>query len=745
MIVSGVVVVLLALTIFVLPTPLARYFIQSQLTALGIESDGTETIEVDLWNSHVRAGPLRFHGATTRDGEIGEVSFDYSVRQLLEGNAFVRTFSLRGIDVFIARQEDGSIELNGVNLFSVARTSQDSTDEESRTDEEQAQFGFGVEGFEFTDSKLVFEDVTGGLLSLELQRLTLDNLRSWTPDEPTTFTLEGRLNEMQVSLDGTVLPLSDPLHIRLNSAVQGVTIERLARFVGPTGLVRQEGSLDTRVHYDFAFHRDGRIETTVDGSYRFADMAITTAAGDELTIEGARLDLDVQTERLPDESSSAVGGLKLRVEPLSFSAASGDGVRLGSIELSFDDLDFRKSAEKRRTLLDWTPADDAGGAAAGTTDGIIDLAIGQVVDLARAAIGHYIELDGRPGLILEDGVLRNAGRGDEPGKELRFDRLTMSLGEVTNEALDAGWRATMGLETTVQGLHAADDGDAGEARVTEARLASRAIDLSVTTGTVKLAFDLSTVLKTLAASNPEGASVALDTLSLSTDGMSVSREGDQREATGPLVLEMEALEASLPDSGGADGKMAMSAKTLGLRLSPVSLNEGDAASISFAGGLEATGLSLGLQGQDPLSLALAEVRTDFQDLRVSPLGADARVEGGLAARLAGLSVEAGQGDGAFSLSLNAAKAQVGGLQASGFDADPRVSVASGLTSLSGFSGDLPVGGGRNVTTSLEALEAPFSELVLQDQDVRGAGDLDVSGIAMNTGKEARSRASAWRS
>jgi hypothetical protein len=110
------VLTLFVLVVFVLPSPLARYVIDSQLENLGIQHDGIETVDIDLWNSHVRAGPVTFHSGEAQQGQIGETGFDYSFTAVFKGRAFVQTFYLHGVDLYIARLEDGAIEINGINL-----------------------------------------------------------------------------------------------------------------------------------------------------------------------------------------------------------------------------------------------------------------------------------------------------------------------------------------------------------------------------------------------------------------------------------------------------------------------------------------------------------------------------------------------------------------------------------------------------------------------------------------------------
>ncbi|MFT5447419.1 MAG: hypothetical protein ACI9DC_002594 [Gammaproteobacteria bacterium] len=208
----------------------------------------------------------------------------------------MKTFYLRGVDLAVARSEDGAIVINGVNLRAIAQDAAGDADVDVDSDanESEARFQAGVERFEFSDSQLTFKDVAGGVLTMELQRLTLERLRTWTPQEPAAFSLQAGLNEMALTLDGTVLPLSDPLRVTLNSRLEDVTLERVARFAGPTGLTAQQGRLDTQVHYAGSIHCDGRIEGTVDGTYHLKGLEIATPAGEQAKVGEAVLKFDLR-------------------------------------------------------------------------------------------------------------------------------------------------------------------------------------------------------------------------------------------------------------------------------------------------------------------------------------------------------------------------------------------------------------------------------------------------------------------
>ncbi|MGD1879145.1 MAG: DUF748 domain-containing protein [Kiloniellaceae bacterium] len=740
---AGIALLLFVLVVFVLPTPLARYVIEAQLENLGIQHDGIDTVDIDLWNSHVRAGPVQFHAGNAERGQIGDTGFDYSFGAFFKGRAFVQTFYLSGVDLHIARLEDGAIEINGINLREIAgRQDAAAAEPASETDDdggsEDGGFQFGVERFEFTDSQLVFEDVGGGTAVIDLDRLTLNKLLTWTPEAPTTFALEGRLNEMQLSLDGTVTPLDDPLLLTFHSRISGITLDRVARFVGPTGLARQSGTLDTDVNYAYSIHRDGRIEGTVDGSYNFTDFEIATPEGETAALGKALLKVDLRQSLQSDGSASAIGQLTLDAAPLSVATARGDAVEIGGIKLAFADLDFRKDAEPRRRL--WEPE-----ASATTTDKlaqgvptIVELMVGWVRDLGREALDHHLTINGLPSLTLEDGMIRVAARDGVPGQELRFDDLSVNLGTVASQAFDGGWSATGGLESAISALRLITEGGKAEASLSALQVNADAVDLRATAEETRFAFDLKLLLDQLAAHDDQGGTLDLGALSLASQGVTIKETVDREEATGPLTLSLRDLSATLP---GADGAMTLRGEAIDLDFSPFSLVGKGGESANVDGSVTASGLSLGREGDSPLALALTSAQSDLQGLRAAPLGPLAEITGGLTTTLSGISVEVGLGNAGpanggqnkLSLTLETLSDDVTGLRASGFDGgDISLSLAS-HSRLSGLSASLPLADGGTAEATIASLDAPFSELGLSGQIARGKGALEITGISAQSG------------
>ncbi|WP_340117232.1 DUF748 domain-containing protein [Pelagibius sp. 7325] len=731
---TGIAVVLFVLVVFVLPTPLARYVIESQLEELGIQHDGIDTVDIDLWNSEVRAGPVTFHAGEAQQGQLGETGFDYSFKQLFEGRAFVRTFFLKGVDLYITRLEDGAIEINGINLRDLAAANGEEEETISAEREEETEggsdFGFGGDNFEFSDSRLVFEDLSGGTLTIDLQRMTLERLRSWTPDEPTTFALQGRLNDIDLTLDGTIIPLGDPLVATLSTRAEGITLDRIARFIGPTGLARQNGTVVTEVRYDYSIFGDGRLEGTVDGTYHLKDFDIATETGETVTLDDATLKVDLRQQLQPDSSATATGQFRLTGGKLTFATATGDALEIGAVDLAVDSLDFEKGAQLRQGTTSETRQEAAPGG--GPASSIVQLLIGWARQLGEDALRHHLSADGEPTLTLKDGLLRVAARDGVPGQELSFDQVSVHLGEVASQALDTGWVANGSLDTVISGLRLAVENGRAEMNLAEFRANSRAIDFDLTPEETALNFDFAVALQGLAAKDDQGTALDLDSFSLTTDRFRIGETPSDEEAGGPLTVGLKGLAATLPGDAGA---VTLTGDSLALDLPTFTLTgkQGEAARV--AGSLELTGLSVDRGGNAPLSFSLASTRSDLQDVRVAPLNKQATVEGGLATQLSGVTLSAGAAPEAFSLSIDSLENELAGLKASGFDtAAPGVTLAT-ETRLAGLAARLPLPGGEMAEASVATLQAPLTELAFADGAVRAEGAVEVTGIAAHTGGE----------
>lgn len=719
---SGLLVLalLFVLVVFVLPTPVARYAIGSQLERFGIQHDGIETIKFDLWNSKVSAGPVGFRSGEAEKGQIGETGFQYSFAALFEKRAFLQTFFLRGVDIHIDRLQDGSIQVNGIDLAEVMKPG----DERAGQEETGSSFGLGVENFEFTDSRLVFEDFTGGSLAIEVEQLSLSALHTWDPNEEAIFELLGRFNEIDLAVSGKAKPLADPITFEMTSRLRGATIEKVAAFTGPTGLQRQAGQIDSNSNYRYVIHPGGLVTGKVEGRYQLEGFEIATATGESFTLEQAILQLDLEQEFRPDQSANFLGKLSLQTSPLSMTGANGDAIELEAIEFTIDDLRFNKLAE-RRVSEGEAAGGDSGDAQGART--VVQLLIGWAETVARNALQHHLEIDGRPALKLQGGLLRTAERDELPGQELRFGELTLNLGEIDSRTVGDGWTMTGALEAAIAAIRAASEGKGTEAQLAKIEVSSGSIELENQGTETSLSFDLAASLRELAVKNGSGLSLTLGSFDFGTSGMKAIRRVGGDELSGPLTLRLQDFAGVLP-SDSADLRLA--GEVFSLDLSSLSLSGEAALAAALAGRLEAKGLTAERGGEAPLSFNLAALRSELNDVRANPVSADAKLDAALSASLAGLRFNSGESDEELALSSEAIEIGIERLSAQG-GAPPTLSFA-GKTSIQGIETRLPFGADETGEAKIGNLDLVVSEVSASGPALRASGDLQAQDFDLQT-------------
>ena len=617
----GVIIVALFIVLAV-PSQVARFTIEDQLDQLGIDHDGVGTVIVDLWNSKVSAGPIGFRSQDAEPGQIAEAGFRYSLEQLLDGRALVKAFFIRGFEMEIKRHEDGSITFNGIPLEQLAAGTGSQAPDAAATQEGEATFGAGIDSFEFTDSLLVFEDLSGGSLTFQVDRLLLSDVVTWDPKSPVALELDGSLNDIAVRWRGTAHPFAEPVTMTLESRLSDATIEKIARFVGETGLVRQEGVIATDVLYDFAFHADGLVEAKMDGTYSVEGLAIESADGITAALERAVLTIGLEQRVEPDTTTTVTGAIALETTPLSMENGTGGTMELGEIAFGIDEMHFKKSPQTREigTVL---AAAKARIHQSEQTPTVIGLLVATVRDIVINALEHQVELDGKPRLAIKGGTLA------QPDAELTFEDLAINLGTLDSTTLERGAGATASLEIALKALAASNPALA--LSTADTTVTSQNIELKRLGSETSLAFDLTTRLQDTRLAPADGGELALGLLEFGTAGIKVAGEDGKGRLTGPLTLALEGLGAKLPAEGG---ELSFEGQAVRLELPEVVLDGEEALVATLSGALTADMLGVTLPDEGKLALSRLEFGTT--GIEIAEQDGSGRLTGPLALTLEGL-------------------------------------------------------------------------------------------------------------
>ena len=663
----GILAVLGLLVVFVLPTPLARFVVDRQLTALGITHDGVDTVVVELWDNRVAVGPLRLSAGDAAPAQIGSVELTYSFANLFKRRALIETFTIEGVDIRVRRLADGGVEINGIRPPAAAEPAEPAPAEEEPAGEPPV--AFGMQTLAFRDGRLVFEDVTGGTLTLELARLAFDDFFSWAPETPQTIALEGALNGMPFAFAGTSTLFAEPLVIELEGGFEEATLDRVEEFTGPTGLERRSGTLRTQGRHRYVL-QDGTIEGASTGTIVVTDADVATPEGDEVKVAQLQVSFDVQSTVAADQTVTLGGALEATLEELALATAAGEALSVASGTLGASDLALTKGAELR--------VEDGGGAAAGGGGdggavGILQLLARELIKLGRELVRYNLDGSLSPSLALEDVALRAAGQRVALG-EVAFDAPGMSA-----QAVGDTWSLTTPLNVRLAqvDVDGPETARVGELTVEVAELAAET-DLD----DARIGFDLRLdAARTGVAIPADGVEAGLATLTVRTEAFEISGWPGRGRASGALALSAGGLSATAPADGGA---AQLAVDGVEVALAPLTVDDTGALAITAGGRIDASGVTGGLDGRTPVSAALAALGVELAEARLSPSGQQVAAN----LTLAELTAEAA--------SEPAQKVAVAQIDVTGIDADPAAAIAVERVTIDGLDAELAVaamGGG----------------------------------------------------
>ena len=597
----GSLAVLFVLFVFVLPSPLARWLITRQLEALGVTHEGVETVKVDLWNSRVGAGPILMRGDAREPARLGSVEVAYSLANLFERRAFVETFTLSGVDVVVRRARDGTWSVNGVTPPPPEPAAVDEADGQPAVDAEGGSgFGYGVSTFVFTDSALVLEDYTGGRLTLTLDRLELADFRSWEPESSGRYDLAARLNDAPIRATGEASPFAETIRIVGDVQVDGVTLDAVAAFAGPTGLVRQNGSQAIDIRHDISLGADGTVAIALDGTAATTGIDLQTARGEVLTADEIGQTFASRVAIAPDGRIDLSGGLDITLHAAALAGADGARIGFDEASLSLADMDLVKGAELREGASAMEEA--ATVAEGGDVGTLIEVALGVLGRLAQETLRHHI--DGQVGVAVAvtgfDSVDRIGGT------------VALARGEVASPAVRLGstgpvWRLATPITATLAQLTT----NAGEAR---ASLDHAALEVASLVGETDLesrswTLDMVLSLERLLAERSDGGA-RIDRATIRSERIAVS--GPFLSAAtleADLATTLEGVEASA-------GAAAARAQSVGLALSALTFDDA-AAALRFDGRIDVEAVSAEADGA-ALAMSGAAIEAPGVDVALAP-------------------------------------------------------------------------------------------------------------------------------
>lgn len=284
-----------------------RYGLVRTLTDLGWTNVSVLQADVSLLNGAVVIHRLR--AGEDNDGVLGidDLDVDFNWRPLFSRRVSLSRLDLSGVSLAVRRDETGLV-INGLPL-----PGGDGGGDPSR-------WSYDVGQVTLRDSQLTYED---GKFKADIQvnALTLTDLRSWEPENPASFHLDGSLNGSPIIIDGTAKPFTDYPEFAAHITLQGLDTAAFADLLRRADAGALTGRLDAQVDLTGGLATDTPQVLSGDLSLHGGGWTLdgmTIAAGD-LNAKGAKVSwhqglLSAAGSLTGKDLSLSDGGLVSRVE-----------------------------------------------------------------------------------------------------------------------------------------------------------------------------------------------------------------------------------------------------------------------------------------------------------------------------------------------------------------------------------------------------------------------------------------------
>jgi hypothetical protein len=329
------VVALLAVALNTLPTRVARHLLASELERLGLSLEGLETLEVEVIEGEASIGPVQVRAAGTEPAVVRLLDLDVGLRALLQDRVVIESLVVRGIELLVSRDAAGQITING-NV--VAPPTRGKSTRESVRDLLGGR-DLGVERLEIRDSRLLYETAAGGRLSLDVDRFTLGGLHAWQPDDAASFALEARANGISIDWSGTVSPFASEPAFAVDSAVEGIEIERVESLIGSWGVTKRAGVASFHGRHEASMPDSGVITGHTRGRFTISGLDVQREAGPSLAARRVEGEIDARHEIDHERRWRVAGRIGLDADELALGLRRQARVAFRSIALALEDLE----------------------------------------------------------------------------------------------------------------------------------------------------------------------------------------------------------------------------------------------------------------------------------------------------------------------------------------------------------------------------------------------------------------------
>ncbi|TFG75060.1 MAG: DUF748 domain-containing protein [Thermodesulfobacteriales bacterium] len=374
-IIFTVTLITLGLIINFVPTFIARHLIESEFEKLGIEHSGIDTVRVNIFKREVWAGPLHIRMSDSDLGQLGELGIKIRFFPIFKKRAFVESVLIRGVDIFVTRSPDNEIALNGIPLNQIFPK-----DENTKTNyEKSAPWGIGLIKFELLESRVIFREKTGGILTVEIDKFSLSNFRSWYPNKPGFFDLKAQVNDIKLNWTGEARPFAHNITFAIDEQTRDATLPKIIRFVGPLGFKRKEGIYNSNMKHNITIFDSGRVQGLSEGTLELRGLNYEREGDFSLTVDRSEINLKTGYTLSENSDFHLGGSILTKAEKIKGVIPKQNKFGVDGAVIELEDLNLTLGADKAFQVSSKTQTTLDNAQFSGT----IQISVGTLLDVLK--------------------------------------------------------------------------------------------------------------------------------------------------------------------------------------------------------------------------------------------------------------------------------------------------------------------------------------------------------------------------
>lgn len=245
-----------------------------------LRSQGHEHAQVDNVDFNLFTGTLTVHGL--KGGEevdafldAGHVYLNLDWMALLHRNVLIKTIVVEDVALHVRQDESGQWHIGKIAIAPSAEAKPESEPFE-------LPLGMGADAVTFRNVRLVFDQE---LIHADLvvEQGTIDDLRTWTADNPAPFEVEMTINGAPVRFSGHTTPFDETAYLDIAVTLDEFSLDSLQALAADAGVQDLAGTVDAEINAEVTLQfTDQSMDAKVEGEFALQAIA---AAYDSYRIE----------------------------------------------------------------------------------------------------------------------------------------------------------------------------------------------------------------------------------------------------------------------------------------------------------------------------------------------------------------------------------------------------------------------------------------------------------------------------